>query len=69
MIGKLLLATGGLLAACVALDRRSEGKRADRRRVRRVDLPRWEGEGGSPPPDEVSDTPIGVDATTARVAT
>ena len=56
-MGPLVIAAS-LLAVCYCAQRWSTARRSVASRTKRVDIPRWEGEGGSPAPDpEESESP------------
>ena len=59
MFGQLMLG-GALVAVASRIQCWSTFRRLDRKQVKKVDLPRWEDEGGSPHPDKVADTPAAV---------
>lgn len=50
-MGRLLI-VAGLLVACYRAQCWSTARRLKPSRVKRVDIPRWENEGGAPHPDE-----------------
>ena len=59
---RLLIAAGLLLFACHKAQCWSTNRREERSRTRRVDIPRWEDEGGSPNPDAMQDTGHGAES-------
>ena len=59
MFGQLMMGAS-LVAIASRIQCWSTFRRSDRKLVKHVDLPRWEGEGGSPHPDAVADTPASV---------
>jgi hypothetical protein len=56
-MGRLLIAVAGLLYACYCAQCWSTARGTDKKRVKRVDIPRWEDEGGSPHPDAQRSAP------------
>jgi hypothetical protein len=57
-----LLIAAGLLFACYKAQCWSTKRREAQSRTRRVDIPRWEDEGGSPHPDAMQDTGHGAES-------
>lgn len=56
MYTKVLMAAGIVVAGCAWIQRWSVERR-DRMLVKKVEVPRWEDEGGAPRPDAQIDTP------------